>query len=91
MHVENANKALLLYTVDSNELRRNCTLCSVPCIAGTGDNTVLRQVLAPIIATKTCNGTGWWGGAITDAMVCAGYQHGRKSICGVRITLVVVT
>jgi len=82
---------LYYYFVDSYDLRRNCTLCSVPCIAGTGDNTVLRQVLTPIIATKTCNGTDSWAGEITDAMVCAGYKDGQKGICNVSITFVIVT
>ncbi|KAI0218620.1 Chymotrypsin A [Lamellibrachia satsuma] len=49
---------------------------------GTGDNKVLRQVPAPIIPTKTCNGTGWWNNQITDAMICAGYQDGKKNACG---------
>ena len=45
---------------------------------GTGDNKVLRQVPVPIIPTKTCNGTGWWNNQITNAMICAGYQDGKK-------------
>ncbi|KAI0218613.1 Ovochymase-2 [Lamellibrachia satsuma] len=48
---------------------------------GTGDGNVLRQVLAPIVATETCNGTGWWHNHITDAMVCAGYEDGARGAC----------
>ncbi|KAI0221267.1 Trypsin-2 [Lamellibrachia satsuma] len=39
-------------------------------------------VRAPIIATQTCNGTGWWNNQITDAMICAGYQDGTRNACG---------
>ncbi|KAK2163000.1 hypothetical protein NP493_1488g00000 [Ridgeia piscesae] len=48
---------------------------------GTGDNTVLRQVRAPIIDTKTCNGTGWWDGRVTNVMICAGYKNGKRNAC----------
>ncbi|KAI0218618.1 CUB and peptidase domain-containing protein 1 [Lamellibrachia satsuma] len=48
---------------------------------GTGNNKVLRQVIAPIIATETCNGTGWWYKAIADTMVCAGYNDSTQGSC----------
>ncbi|KAI0218622.1 Cubilin [Lamellibrachia satsuma] len=48
---------------------------------GTGDNTVLRQVLAPIIATETCNGTGMWNGGIPNSMLCAGHKDDIKVVC----------
>ncbi|KAI0218615.1 Cubilin [Lamellibrachia satsuma] len=50
--------------------------------AGTGDNKVLRQVIAPIIATETCNGTGWWSKRITDEMGDSGGPLVCRSVNG---------
>lgn len=56
---------------------------------GTGDRTVLRQVQMPIISTATCNSPEWWGGRISNAMICAGYEDDRKDVCSVRIKCIV--
>ncbi|KAI0240908.1 Transmembrane protease serine 3, partial [Lamellibrachia satsuma] len=47
----------------------------------TGDNSVLRQVRVPIIDRNTCNGTDYYGGTVTDVMMCAGYPQGGKDSC----------
>ena len=49
----------------------------------TGDNSVLRQVRVPIIDRNTCNGTDYYGGTVTDVMMCAGYPQGGKDSCQV--------
>jgi secreted trypsin-like serine protease len=42
---------------------------------------LLQQVELPIVGTDTCNAPGWYNGAITGNMICAGYEEGGKDSC----------
>jgi len=48
----------------------------------TGDNTVLRQVVVPIVAWDVCYNyyLELWGG-ISEHEICAGYEEGGKDSC----------
>ncbi|ELU12131.1 hypothetical protein CAPTEDRAFT_119007, partial [Capitella teleta] len=49
---------------------------------GTAQNdNVLQEVRVPIIARETCNQKTWYGGKVTNNMICAGYPEGRKDSC----------
>ncbi|KAK2138020.1 hypothetical protein NP493_643g05009 [Ridgeia piscesae] len=56
-------------------------MSTIQCIAGWGDSYVLRQAITTVIATERCNGTRFWAGNITDAMVCAAQRRGKVGIC----------
>ncbi|XP_038051917.1 trypsin-like [Patiria miniata] len=47
----------------------------------TVDDPALQQVVVPIISTAQCNKATWYGGDITDNMICAGYSQGGKDSC----------
>jgi len=46
---------------------------------GTGDRTVLRQVVLPIVSDKVCKKA--YPYTKTDNMLCAGYGEGGKDSC----------
>merc|ERR1711945_26154 len=45
------------------------------------DDSTLQQVVVPVISTAQCNRAAWYGGEITDNMICAGYAEGGKDSC----------
>ncbi|XP_077862219.1 trypsin-2-like [Saccoglossus kowalevskii] len=45
------------------------------------DNTVLNQVVVPVIDVDICNNTQTMNGTIEDGMFCAGYAEGGKDSC----------
>jgi len=45
------------------------------------DDPTLQQVVVPIITNEQCNRASWYGGAITDNMLCAGLREGGKDSC----------
>lgn len=47
----------------------------------TGKETVLNQVYVPVISRIQCNQPNWYGGQVTDNMICAGFPEGRKDAC----------
>ena len=48
------------------------------------DDAALQQVVVPIVSTSQCNRPAWYGGDITDNMICAGYADGGKDACQVK-------
>lgn len=52
-------------------------------VAGSTPSTVLHEVMLPILPKWICNQVGWYGGTITDAMICAGFPEGGKDTCQV--------
>jgi len=56
-------------------------------VTGWGDTetivkkTELQQVSVPIIDTETCNQRSWYGGEVSDNMLCAGFAEGGKDSC----------
>ncbi|XP_078578618.1 chymotrypsin A-like [Branchiostoma floridae x Branchiostoma japonicum] len=48
---------------------------------GTGDDTVLRQALVPIIPRDICNRPEYYRGDVTTRMLCAGYDTGGIDSC----------
>lgn len=45
------------------------------------DDSTLQQVVVPVISTAQCNRAAWYGGDITDNMICAGFKDGGKDSC----------
>merc|ERR1712168_1512073 len=45
------------------------------------DDSTLQQVVVPVISTSQCNRATWYGGEITDNMICAGFKEGGKDSC----------
>ena len=41
----------------------------------------LRQVSVPIMSMENCRKSGYMGTRITDNMICAGYEKGKKDAC----------
>ena len=41
----------------------------------------LMKVDVPIISRSQCNENQWYGGDITNNMICAGYTKGKKDSC----------
>ena len=39
------------------------------------------KVNVPIVSKSQCNSTGWYNGEITENMICAGFQKGKKDSC----------
>ncbi|XP_066303730.1 trypsin-3-like [Branchiostoma lanceolatum] len=58
-----------------------------PCVTtgwgdtGSGASTYLMQATVPIMEWNKCNGRQYMNGAITDKMICAGYDQGGKDAC----------
>ena len=50
---------------------------------GTADNKYLQQLDVPFISQETCSQRSWYGTAMRDYMICAGYEQGRKDTCQV--------
>lgn len=48
---------------------------------GGGLESVLRDVTVPTISNERCNDNDYYGGQITDSMLCAGFQEGGKDSC----------
>lgn len=46
---------------------------------GTGNDSVLKQAMVPLVSSTTCNSN--YGGGITSRMVCAGYSYGGHDAC----------
>jgi len=50
-------------------------------LAGTGNNTMLREVSVGLFTNEKCNHRKWYRGRVTDLMVCAGHAGGGKDAC----------
>lgn len=50
-------------------------------VAGTGHSTILKQAQVPIVGNTQCNAADYYGGQITDRMICAGYEKGGHDAC----------
>ncbi|XP_078577348.1 trypsin-3-like [Branchiostoma floridae x Branchiostoma japonicum] len=48
---------------------------------GSGASTYLMQATVPIMEWNKCNSAQYMNGAITDKMICAGYDQGGKDAC----------
>jgi secreted trypsin-like serine protease len=48
---------------------------------GGGSVQVLRDVTVPAISNEQCNDISYYGGEITNVMLCAGFQEGGKDSC----------
>lgn len=46
---------------------------------GTGGDGYLKQALVPLISRNQCG--QWYGGGITNQMICAGYENGGTDAC----------
>lgn len=48
---------------------------------GTGNGTVLKQTLMPIVDRDACNSTDGLVGLITPYMICSGWEEGKNDAC----------
>ena len=54
------------------------------CLSAGGESpNTLQQVMVPIIGRDTCNKENWYGGELTENMLCAGYEEGGRDSCQV--------
>ena len=53
------------------------------CVLGTSEQGVLNQVTVPVVSRSTCNMAEYYGGIITENMLCAGFKEGGRDTCQV--------
>jgi len=60
---------------------KNCFVTGWGSTKGTGNDSVLKQAMVPIVTNPRCNKSDYYGGRITDNMICAGYHEGGHDAC----------
>ena len=55
--------------------------------SGSGNDTVLKQTLTPIVDREECNRTEDLVGLITPYMICSGWEEGKNDACQVYYVL----
>jgi len=75
------NVACLPYSEQIVPPNSKCVVAGWGTTQNTGNNTVLRQMLASVIADSVCNDTDHYNGAILESQMCAGDDRGYTGIC----------
>ena len=78
------NKKIEVACITTNEPSEDekCTVSGWGALKSNGKQPKkLMKVDVPIISRSQCNENKWYGGAITNNMICAGYTKGKKDSC----------
>ena len=78
------NKKIEVACITTNEPseEEKCTVSGWGTLKSNGKQPkTLMKVDVPIISRSQCNENKWYGGAITNNMMCAGYTKGKKDSC----------